>query len=87
MKYQISLAPSFLYKIGVSYHETGVLTKNKVKLFDWYKVDSITTGQKALILKWCKDARFFSCSSEYAPEQKETLVCFPKAGFYRNGFN
>ena len=87
MAYKISLAPSFLYDIGVSYHATGNLTKNKVKLFDYYKADKVTVEQKAKILKWCKDARFFNSASEYAPELRAVMICFPKAGFYRNGFN
>lgn len=86
-KYQVTMVPAFLYGIGVSYHATGTLNKNGVKLFDWYKADSITTEQKATILKWCKDARFFNTCSEYAPELKKVMVAFPKAGFYRHGFN
>jgi len=87
MKYQITQAASFLYNRGISFHETGTLTKNGVKLFDYYKTDSINAAQKAAILKWCKDARFFSSSPEYAPELKRVIVCFPKAGFYRVGFS
>ncbi|MDO8886167.1 hypothetical protein [Candidatus Oleimmundimicrobium sp.] len=87
MKYQISNAPAFLYSIGVRQYESGTLTKNKVKLFEYYKADSFTTEQKAEILLWCKDARFFNSRAQYAPELKSVMVAFPKAGFYRKGFN
>ena len=87
MAYRITQAASFLYDRGVYFHETGTLTKNGVKLFDYYKADSIDATQKAAILKWCKDARFFSSSPEYAPELRRTMICFPKAGFYRVGFS
>lgn len=84
--YKITHAPSFLYDIGVSYYETGTLTKSGVKLFEYYRTDSVTVEQKAKILKWCKDARFFGSAKEYAPEIKSCMIAFPKAGFYRVGF-
>ena len=87
MKYQITQAAPFLHNRGVSFYETGTLTKNGVKLFEYYKTDSINAAQKAAILKWCKDARFFSSSPEYAPELRRVMICFPKAGFYRVGFS
>jgi len=86
-KYQVTMAAPFLYNIGVSFHETGNLKKKDVKLFDYYKSDSVNAKQKAAILKWCKDARFFSSSPEYAPEMRSVMICFPKAGFYRVGFS
>lgn len=87
MNYQITKAPSFLYGIGVRYYETGVLHKNGIRLFDYYKVDSVSANQKADILKWCKDARFFNSAKEYAPELKSVMICFPKSGFYKHGFS
>lgn len=87
MSYRITMAPSFLHKLGVNYYETGTLKKGGVKLFDYYRADSITTQQKAEILKWCKDARFFNSAREYAPELRSVMIAFPKAGFYRVGFS
>lgn len=84
MKYQVTKAAWFLYDLGVRFHETGKLTKNGVQLFDYYKADSVTVEQKAAILKWCKDARFFRSSPSYAPELCATVIAFPKAGFYRH---
>jgi hypothetical protein len=85
--YKIGNAAGFLHSLDVRTYASGILTKNKVKLFDYYKADSVTTKQKADILKWCKDARFFASQSEFAPELKACMIAFPKAGFYRVGFN
>jgi len=87
MKYQVTRAAGFLFDNGVRFYETGTLTKKGVKLFDFYKTDGITTAQRAAILKWCKDARFFNSRPSYAPEQVATMIAFPKAGFYRVGFS
>lgn len=87
MKYQISQAAPFLYRAGVSFHATGTLKRDGLKLFDYYKADKISAAQKAAILKWCKDVRFFSSSPEYAPELKSVMICFPKAAFYKYGFS
>lgn len=87
MKYQITNAAPFLYGIGVSFYETGALKKSGVSLFDFYRTDKVTTEQKAAILKWCKDVRFFGSHKEYAPELKSCMIAFPKAGFYRVGFS
>ena len=87
MTYRIGNAAGFLHGIGVSFYDTGNLTKGKVKLFDYYKVDKLSVEQKAAILIWCKDARFFNSRKEYAPELTSTMIAFPKAGFYRVGFS
>ena len=87
MKYQVTQAPRFLVSIDVHWHETGTLRKNNVALFAFYKTDSLTATQKARILEWCKDARFFITRKEYAPEIRAYLIAFPRAGFYRVGFS
>ena len=87
MTYRIGKAAWFLHDIGLRFHETGTLSKGKVKLFDYYKADKVTVEQKALILKWCKDARFFNSRKQYAHELTRTMIAFPKAGFYRVGFS
>lgn len=83
MKYRITLAASFLYDIGVSFHATGTIKKGKAALYDYYKTDKVTEEQKEKILSWCKDAAFFNTAWEYAPELKGIAIAFPKAGFYR----
>ena len=83
MTYQISQAASFLYGIGVSFHADGVLSRDGVKLFDYYKADKITQEQRDKILAWCPLAEFKTASPEYAPEMKSVLVCFPKAAYFR----
>ena len=74
------------FLLGIRWHETGMLRKNNVTLFTTYKADSVTAEQKAKILKWCKDARFFITQKEYAPEIRAHLIAFPSADFYRVGF-
>jgi hypothetical protein len=86
MTYKITQAPAFLYSIGVRQYESGTLTKQGRKLFDYFKADSVTVEQKAAILKWCKDARFFNSRPSYSPEQSAVMIAFPKAAFYRHGF-
>jgi len=87
MKYQVTQAPRFLVSIDVHWHETGTLRKNNVALFSFYKADSVTAAQKARILEWCKDARFFVTRKEHAPELRDCMIAFPRAGFYRVGFS
>ena len=83
MRYQITLAPAFLHKIGVSFYEHGTLQRDGKNIFDYYRADKITPAQKECILSWCKDAKFFGSAKEYAPEMKSALVAFPKAAFYK----
>jgi len=87
MKYQVSKAAWFLYENGVSFYEQGTLDRNGVALFDFYRVDKVSAEQKAVILKWCKYARFFGARKEFAPELTSCMIAFPKAGFYRVGFS
>ena len=77
--------PAFLYKINVSYYDTGTIS-NKVtgnKLFDYYKADKVTQEQKAKILEMIPLAQFKSSSPEYAPEMKACMVWIPKAAYYK----
>lgn len=82
-KYQVTKAGSFLYGIGVNFWEFGTISKGKVKIYDYFKIDAISEDQKAKILEWCKDASFLNSHKEFAPELKAKIVAFPKAGFYR----
>jgi hypothetical protein len=82
--YKISAAPSFLWGIGVRQYASGTLQdKQGVKLFDYYKTDSITETQKEQLRQWCPDVQFLSATPAYAPEIKAAVIAFPKAGFYR----
>ena len=83
MEYQITKAASFLYGIGVSFHADGVLSRDGVKLFDYYKADRISREQRDKILAWCPLVEFKTTSPEYAPELKSVLICFPKAGYFK----
>jgi len=83
MKYQITQAPCFLYRNGITFHADGTLSRNGVKMFDYYKADSITQEQRQKILKWCPLAEFKTASPEHAPELKSVLICFPKAGYFK----
>lgn len=76
-----TMVGSFLYNLGISYHEYGVLkcSKTKRKLYDFYKCDSVTSEQHAKIVESIPDAEFKTASPQYAPELKRVLVCIPKA--------
>lgn len=83
MKYQISQAAPFLYRAGVSFHATGTLERDGVKLFDYYKADKVSADQRAAILAWCPLAEFKTAIPAYAPELRDVLICFPKAAYFR----
>lgn len=83
MKYKITNAPSFLCDNGISFYDFGVLTQNGVKMFDYYKTDSVTQEQKRAILEWCPLAELKTASPQFAPELKSVLICFPKAAYFR----
>ena len=83
-KYEI---PSFLYSIGVSYHATGTIDHTLesgkiIKVYDFFKVDRLTTEQEYAIRAKIKDCSFCFSVSQYAPEQKKVLICIPKKAFY-----
>jgi hypothetical protein len=83
VKYQITMAPWFLNHVGVSYHEHGTITENKVKLFDYYKVDGVTPEQRVKILEWSPKTQFMGSRAQYAPELSATLICFPKSAWFK----
>ena len=80
-----TLIPSFLYDIGVTYHDYGIVktTKGTRQLFDYYRVDKITQDQKGMILDNIPLAQFRCASSEYAPEIHKVYILIPKAEYYR----
>ena len=81
-----SKAAGFLYNNGIFFYEQGVLDRNGVAIFDFYRIDKISAEQKLAVLTWCKDARFFDATSSRWPLGRCHMIAFPKAGFYRVGF-
>ena len=80
-----TLIPSFLYDIGVTYHDYGIVktTKGTRQLYDYYKIDKITHDQKGLILDKIPLAVFWNGSNEYTPEKSDLYILIPKAEYYR----
>lgn len=78
--------PAFLYEIGVSYHDYGTISEkdSKVKLFDYYACDRITTEQKQKISEVVPLAQFKYHGQAYAPEIKNVSVWIPKTMYYRS---
>lgn len=84
-KFKNSQAGSFLYNLGVSYHGYGVITNDKKQqLFDYFKVDKVTSEQWNKIVEACPHVQLKTSKSEYTPEIVKGLICFPKAAFFRN---
>ena len=84
-KFKNSQAGSFLYNLGVSYHDYGVIKNDKKQqIFDYFKVDRVTLEQWNEIVKACQHAQLKTSKSEYAPEIVKGLISFPKAAFFRN---
>jgi hypothetical protein len=81
--YKISEAASRLYRAGVSYHDFGTIKQGKTALFNYYKCDKVTDEQLATIRQYCPDVRLKGVRSQYAPELRSVIVCFPKAAWYR----
>lgn len=82
-RFQNTQAPHALYSLGVSYHDFGVIRQNGVAMFDYYKCDVVTEEQRKAIVAIAPDVEFRSASPSFAPEIHKTLICFPKAAFYR----
>lgn len=79
--------PSFLCKIGISYHATGTLdhalaSGKKIKVYDFFKTDKLTIEQMNTLKAQIKDCTFHFSAPQYAPEQRKTLICIPKKAFY-----
>lgn len=69
-------AGKFLYSLGVSYHACGA-TKLVGLVYGYYfKVDSITEKQKALLLEKCSNVELATTTSQYAPEIRKGLIIF-----------
>ena len=81
--YKISEAASRLYRAGVSYHDFGTIKQGKTALFNYYKCDKVTDEQLATIRQYCPDVQLKGVRSQYAPELRSVIVCFPKAAWYR----
>lgn len=51
-KFKNSQAGSFLYSLGVAYHDYGIIKNDKKQqLFDYFKVDKVTLEQWNEIVK------------------------------------
>lgn len=83
LPYKISDAASQLYRAGISYHAYGIIKNDGKALFNYYKCDKITASQQKTIAEFCPDVMIRGCASQYAPELRAVLVCFPKAAWYR----
>ena len=83
LPYKISEAASRLYRAGVSYHAYGTIKQGNSALFDYYKADKVTDEQLATIRQYCPDVQLKGTRSQYAPELRSVIVCFPKAAWYR----
>lgn len=83
LPYKISDAASRLYRAGIAYHAYGIIKNDGKALFNYYKCDKITAEQQKKIAEFCPDAMIRGCASQYAPELRSVLVCFPKAAWYR----
>lgn len=78
-------AGSFLYSIDVSYHDYGIIKNNdKRKIFDYFKCDSLTQEQREQILQVNKHVEFKTSRSQYAPELKKVIICFPTKYYLSN---
>ena len=83
-KYPTTLVPSLLYSLGISYHATGTLQDvNGHKIYDFYKVDSLTPEQEETLKQTVRGFRIMYAGSQYAPEQRKPILCFPKAAYWR----
>ena len=84
IKYPTTRVPVLLYNLGISYHATGILhDENGCKLFDFYKSDKITPEQEELLNQTAKGFRVMYAGSQYAPEQRKPILCFPKSAYWR----
>lgn len=85
LKFKNSQAGSFLYNLGVSYHDYGIIKNDKKEqIFDYFKVDKVSLEQWDKIVEVCPYAQLKTSRSQYAPEIVRGLICFPKAAFFRN---
>jgi hypothetical protein len=66
-------------KAKFRYHDFGTIRDkaSRKKLYDYYKGDSLTDEQKAIIRGELPTAEFMGSSSQYAPELRRAVVAFP----------
>jgi hypothetical protein len=83
--FRITQAAWLMHDCGIRFHGFGVLKDGATgaRLFNYYKVDSVTPEQKAAILAVAPDTQFYMSGPSYAPEIRAQMVCFPKAAWYR----
>ena len=79
---------SAFYKLGISYYNSGTLSKRgengrKVNTHDYYETDRITDNQKEALKDLFPSIEFFISQSVYAPEIKKGLIASPKAARLR----
>ena len=85
MKYKISEAGGKLFAAGVSYYAHGYTKNDKGQsLFVFFKLcKAPTAAQVAELLRFCPDMKTAQSSPQYAPEQKNAVLLFPRAAWYR----
>jgi hypothetical protein len=84
-KFKISEAGARLYAAGVSYYAHGnTKNANGESLFVFFKLcKAPTAAQIAELLTFCPDMKTAQSSPQYAPEQKNAVLLFPRAAYYR----
>lgn len=84
-KFKNSDAAGFLYRLGVSYHKTGVIVEpgTKTALFDYFGCDKVNAEQRAALIENVPHVHFFGLAPSYAPELQSVCIAFPKAGYFR----
>ena len=82
--YRITLVPSTLYRLGISYHKTGQVKALGRAYWDFYKCnEALTDEQIEQVRAFCPDVSVRSAGSQYAPEHRLPVLLFPKAAWYR----
>lgn len=71
--------PSFLYRLGIAYYETGTLSDRATgkRTHEYYKTDGVTEAKRAAIREAIPNVGFMGASTMYAPEIRRTLICIP----------
>lgn len=73
--------PAILYRLGVNYFATATFTAGSAadpKKYFGFKADRISAELRDQILAVLPQAEFFIAQAEYAPEQKRSLIAFPR---------
>jgi uncharacterized protein (UPF0335 family) len=77
------MVPSFLYSLDVAYHSSGTMSLGNTKIFDFYKVDKLTSEQKQKIREQIPNVYLKSVGCQFAPEIVKACILVPKAAYYR----